>query len=173
LDLKLDPSLLTGQNPLRLYRLARSRFANLSGVGAALYPGRWNQAGEEAIYTSRDVGVPILERLVHTPKDTIPSNLAMMTINVSGDWFRSGSLVDRQTLASIEVCSSLAGARDVAGLHPHAFAKAVPSVIAPAWNIVLYPRRWGFWKHVTIESVVPFEFDPRLFLEQALKEIER
>ena len=67
-DLALNPDVLRQKQPLILYRLARARYANLSGIGAALYPGRWNQPGQEAIYTSTEVSVPVLERLVHTPK---------------------------------------------------------------------------------------------------------
>lgn len=52
-----------------------------------------------------------------------------------------------------------------AGVNP--FAIAVPSVIVPAWNVVLYPQGAGFWDHVSLESVDPFEFDPRLFPEDA------
>jgi hypothetical protein len=36
-------------------------------------------------------------------------------------------------------------------------------VIVPVWNVVLYPQAVGFWDHVTLEAVEPFEFDPRLF----------
>lgn len=82
---ELDPGFLFTHKPLTLYRLARARYANLSGVGAALAPGRWNREGEEAIYTSTEIAVPVLERLVHTPKDIIPSNLALMKIRVSGN----------------------------------------------------------------------------------------
>ena len=79
-DLPLDPEFFLTHQPLTLYRLARARYANLSGMGAAFAPGRWNRLGEEAIYTSTEMGVPLLERLVHTPKDLIPSNLAIMRI---------------------------------------------------------------------------------------------
>jgi hypothetical protein len=54
-------------------------------------PGRWNLAGEEAIYTSTEMGVPLLERLAHTSKNVIPSNLAMMKIKISGNWHTTGS----------------------------------------------------------------------------------
>jgi hypothetical protein len=47
----------------------------------------------------------------------------------------------------------------------HSFAVAVPSVVAPAWNIVLFPGAHGFSESVTAESIEPFEFDPRLFPE--------
>jgi hypothetical protein len=94
--------------PLVLYRIARARYANLSGIGAAREPGRWNFPGQEAIYTSTDKGTPQLERLVHTPKDLIPSNLAIMEIQLSGQWERLGdSLNDPNTGAVFEICSSI------------------------------------------------------------------
>ena len=40
----------------------------------------------------------------------------------------------------------------------------VPSVIVPECNAVLYPRPENFEpEFVSIESVEPFEFDPRMF----------
>jgi hypothetical protein len=50
------------------------------------------------------------------------------------------------------------------------FAVAVPSVIVPVWNVVLYPQGIGFWDHVALESVDAYEFDPRLFPEGAVVE---
>jgi hypothetical protein len=48
----------------------------------------------------------------------------------------------------------------------NAFAVAIPSVIVPVWNVVLYPEGVGFWEHVSLISLEPFEFDPRLFPEE-------
>jgi RES domain-containing protein len=170
-DLQLDPGVFLTLQPLILYRLARMRYANLSGVGAAAFPGRWNRAGKEAIYTSTEVGVPVLERLVHTPKDIIPSNLALMKIRVAGDWeIHKNALTDRRSSGCFWLYRSIREARVAftagelmfaLGMSP--FAVAIPSVIVPAWNVVLYPEGTGFWDHVSLESIEPFEFDPRLF----------
>lgn len=172
-DLQLDPEFFHTHQPLILYRLARARYANLSGAGAAFAPGRWNRLGEEAIYTSTEMGVPVLERLVHTPKYLIPSNLAMMKILVSGSWQQPypNYVMDPQTGGCIWFYRDLATAKSdfndlVRVLRP--FAVAVPSIIVPVWNVVLYPQRRGFWEHVSLENVEPFEFDPRLFPEDAM-----
>jgi RES domain-containing protein len=169
-DLALDPEILLRDQPIRLYRVARRKYANLSGAGASLYPGRWNRPEQEAIYTSTEISVPVLERLVHTPKDVIPSNLALMTIQMSGEWeVHDDELVDVDTLARLRIFRSLAEAKS--GLGPPFisswYAVALPSVIVPVWNVVLYPENSGFWKHISLESVEPFEFDPRLFPEGA------
>ncbi|MGH9560146.1 MAG: RES family NAD+ phosphorylase [Terracidiphilus sp.] len=162
-DLQLDPEFFLKNQPLTLYRLARARYANLSGAGAAFAPGRWNPPGKEAIYTSTEMGVPVLERLVHTPKNLIPSNLAMMKIRISGDWeMQKSALVDPRTGGFFWFYQDLASARIAfkrrlpmfaAGVDP--FAVALPSVIVPVWNVVLFRKDAGFgstsllraWKH--------------------------
>jgi hypothetical protein len=98
----------------------------------------------------------VLERLVHTPKDLIPSNLALMKIRVSGEG-----------QGRLGICRALTIANqrpDLLG-DPLWFGLAVPSVVVPVWNVVLYPQASGFWEHVSLESVEPFELDPRLFPE--------
>jgi RES domain-containing protein len=172
-DRVLDGQALIQRQPITLYRLAKAEYANLSGVGAALQPGRWNPPDREAIYTSTEVAVPLLERLVHTPKDQIPANLALMTIRINGDWefFARDCLVRRGGGGAIPIYSTLREAREKyygnptigSRLWDDNFAIAVPSVIVPVWNVVLYPQASDFWDHVSLESVEPFEFDPRLF----------
>jgi RES domain-containing protein len=180
-DLVLDSAkLFTGQ-PLMLYRLARAKYANLSGAGAANVPGRWNRPGQEAIYTSTEMGVPLLERLVHTPKDLIPSNLAMMTISLAGGAWRIEPRGIMQmarnelTGADIWLFPAIAAAKRLFGepsfiALPRVIAIAVPSVIVPVWNFVLYPRNQLFWHHVTLQNIEPFHFDPRLFPDHTPQE---
>ena len=177
-DLELDKEVLLSQRSILLYRLARKKLATLSGTGAALFPGRWNQVGEKALYTSVEQGTTVLERLVHTPKDEIPSDLAMMRIRITGTWVPSPiGIWDNQTGSELWALPSLSQARQVmqrianlAGSGFHPFAIALPSVIVPVWNVILYPAETGFSDHVTLEGVDPFKFDPRLFPDDAALE---
>jgi RES domain-containing protein len=185
-DRKLEESRLFDSKPLVLYRLARTKYADLSGLGAALSPGRWNRRGQEAIYTSTEIGVTVLERLVHTPKNRIPDDLALMKIQLVGDWLESPDLSlidelpwplrkDSYTYAFFRVLPSLEVAKKWFGKQrrPHGIpsvlgstiAIAVPSVVVPVWNVVLYPASRDFWTHVSLLSVEPFDYDPRLFPE--------
>lgn len=52
---------------MRAWRLLHSRWAStaLSGSGAALYPGRWNRAGERLVYLADSLALAILETRVH------------------------------------------------------------------------------------------------------------
>ena len=175
---ELDKKVLFSQSSILLYRLARKKLATLSGTGAAIFPGRWNQTGEKALYTSVEQGTTVLERLVHTPKDAIPSDLAIMRIRITGAWSPSPIGVrDAQTGAEFWALPSLSQARQVlqrianlAGSGFRPFAIALPSVIVPVWNVVLYPAETGFSDHVTLEGVEPFEFDARLFPDDAALE---
>ena len=179
-DRELDPDFLLLHQPLTLYRLARARYANLSGIGAAMAPGRWNRKGEEAIYTSTEIGVPVLERMVHTPKDLIPSNLALMKIQISGAFtLNEGGIASLAQGAGMWHYKSITRAKEgfrgrdlVARQIFKPFAIAIPSVIVPVWNIVLFPEGRGFWDHVSLESVDSFEFDPRLFPENVPSELK-
>jgi RES domain-containing protein len=180
-DLKLDLDIFYSKFPLVLFRLARAKYANLSGIGAAFTPGRWNAAGQEAIYTSIDPGVPILERLVHTPKELIPTNLALMKIRMHGKWRYSVSdsgiavMGDTETGGCVVIFQSLKAALAIYSAGSKfpwsiAFAVALPSVVVPSWNFVLYPAANAFWEHISLVSVDPYEFDPRLFPEGAQRE---
>jgi hypothetical protein len=44
-------------------------------------------------------------------------------------------------------------------------AIALPSVVVPEWNVVLFPNHPEFWKRVKLITIEPFEYDPRLFPE--------
>ena len=152
------------KDEIKLYRLVKAEHANLSGIGAALYPGRWNVQGQEAIYTSVEQGVPVLEKLVHTTKQAIPKNLAMMAISLKKH--EMSSLWEHPNRRA----NSLRRAKQIYSKNlvlDTAFAFAVPSVIVPVWNVVLYPGAPGFWDHVSIENIEPFDIDPRLFPESA------
>jgi RES domain-containing protein len=171
----LKSSDFAGLKSLVVYRLARTRYANLSGIGASLFPGRWNVAGQHAIYTSTVKALTVLETLVHLgDKRVIPSGLAMMTIEIKGNWnLQDQSIVDESTGGSILAYETVPQAQaqfdpEVNGFGgPYFFAVCVPSVIVNVSNIVLYPESIGFWNHVSLVNVEPFSYDPRLFPEEA------
>ena len=132
----------------------------------------------KALYTSLEQGTTVLKRLVHPPKDEIPSDLAMMRIRITGTWLRYPyGIIDSRTGGRLWALPSLAEARaalpfltGLTDFGSHPFAIALPSVIVQIWNVVLYPAQIGFSDHVTLEGVDPFEFDPRLFPDDAALE---
>jgi hypothetical protein len=96
-----------------------------------------------------------------------------MRIRISGAWETSeNAYIDPKTFGCLWFYRTLAEARRAfqgtpqmfgGGINP--FAVAVPSAIVPVWNVVLYPQGTGFWKHVRLDKLDTFQFDPRLFPE--------
>jgi RES domain-containing protein len=65
-----------------VWRLARQVFPVLDGEGARLYGGRWNSRGRAAVYASASRALAVLERLVGTDPEEVPSNLALFDLEI-------------------------------------------------------------------------------------------
>ena len=84
-----------------VYRITRTKYANdLSGEGARLNGGRWNQKLIPCVYTSESRALATLEYTVNINIDTIPRALSVVTIEIPenniqvislndlpGDWY--------------------------------------------------------------------------------------
>lgn len=74
---------------MKLWRIAaetRDYAADdLSGGGAARYPGRWNAAQEPVIYTATTPALAMLETLAHLPDSGLPLNRYLVQIDVPAD----------------------------------------------------------------------------------------
>jgi RES domain-containing protein len=65
-----------------VYRITKSAHASdISGKGAALYPGRWNKKGTSVLYTSETPEIALLETIVHIPAMMTPE-LDILTIEI-------------------------------------------------------------------------------------------
>ena len=67
-----------------VYRIVKgkNRTRDLTGMGAFLAGGRWNQEGGFALYTSENPSLALLELLVHTGSSELPPRMFIMTIEV-------------------------------------------------------------------------------------------
>lgn len=84
---------------MKLYRIATTaHIKDLSGAGARLYGGRWNEKGVAVIYTSESRALAVLEYLVHLPMVFAPGELSIMELKVPD--FISPREVDRRSLPS-------------------------------------------------------------------------
>lgn len=71
-----------------VYRIGRTKFAkDLSGEGARLFGGRWNQKGTACLYTSQSRALAVLEYTVNVNQDDIPRALSITTLQVPDDMF--------------------------------------------------------------------------------------
>ncbi|MGV8094389.1 MAG: RES family NAD+ phosphorylase [Mangrovibacterium sp.] len=53
---------------MKIYRIARTEFCDISGEGAKLYGGRWNLPGYAVLYGSSTIASALLERLTVDPE---------------------------------------------------------------------------------------------------------
>lgn len=150
---------------MNVYRITREKYTNdLSGTGAKIYGGRWNPIGMSALYASETRALSILELLVHTPKDVIPPNYKLLTIEIPfdqvsqlitvkslpDDWRKNPGIDELK-----EIGENLL-------LKENNLAIRVPSVIVPSeYNIVINPSHSDMSKVKVIE-IEDFEFDGRL-----------
>ena len=152
-----------------VYRIAREKYQNdLSGTGAEINGGRWNNKGTKVLYTASSVALAMTEVAVHVPFGIFPKGYSVVSIEIP------------------EVDMAVVSVADLQGttwnLHPPShitqkigddFIKAnqflilkVPSVVAPGdFNYLINPEHLAF-SRVKIIAISPFGFDQRLFKKQ-------
>lgn len=147
-----------------LYRLAKDQYIHdLTGQGARLYGGRWNEKGTAMLYTSEHSSLALLELIVHTPHNLLPEAISLLKLFIPDD-LTILTLNEKQlpvnwrqypTPDSLgEIGTKWIQEGKTAGLR-------VPSVLVPdEWNILLNPASQDFEK-ITIQSVHPFQIDSR------------
>jgi RES domain-containing protein len=160
------PAALARSPDLIAWRLDGTRHAASwnSGEGARVEGGRWNSAGQRAVYCSLDPATTILERAVHTGfamLDTAAHVLTSVRIEEpkavhvvepgdvpNANWLRPGfPSAGQQAFGD-------------ALLAAHVFA-VLPSVVSThSWNLLFDPERAA--GAYTLLQQEPFALDPRL-----------
>ena len=143
-----------------VFRIARKEYIrDLSGRGAELFGGRWNEKGIPALYTSSSLSLAALEILVHTDKSLPPVNMAYAKIYVPDEMFSMKILRLKPDEVPVEYGTKWL--KEKRGL-----MLKVPSVILPyeydhEFNLILNPQHEDY-KKVFVAEVHDFSFDVRL-----------
>ena len=149
---------------MTVYRFAHSKYANdLSGAGARLHGGRWNQPGIPVLYTSWSVSLSLheilanaltLEQLRHFQliKIDLPDHFSMYEIERStlqNRWWNHFEYTQRLGTEIIKFEFPL-------------IIKCPSAIVETEYNYLINPANESFkrLKH-TVE--VDFRFDERLF----------
>ena len=144
------------------FRLCSGRYAPNSGKGAALYGGRWNPVGMEAIYTAQSAALATLEVLVHF--SALPTDFVLTQIEIPSG---AGILKIKETSLPRGWISpaSLSATRAIgeAWLRENRYLVLnVPSSVLPfERNLILNPSHPKF-SNIKFSTPSPFSFDPRL-----------
>lgn len=71
---------------MEVFRIAKTaHIRDLSGTGARLYGGRWNQKGVAVVYTSESRALATVEFLVHVPIAIVPKDLSLARLSIPGN----------------------------------------------------------------------------------------
>ncbi len=94
-----DPA---ADGPHLLWRIAaetrRHGADDLSGAGAARYPGRWNDAGQPVVYTATSMALAVLETVAHLDDGGLPLNRYLVEVRVP-----AAAWAAREELAAAEL----------------------------------------------------------------------
>ena len=146
-----------------VYRLTKEQYSrDLSGFGAAQYPGRWNKKGVPVLYTCQNQEIALLELVVNLPPMLHPS-IYLMKLEVPD---RSVLEIKAQHLPPnwreypapsylSDLGQQWVEERKYLGL------KVPSAVIVSSFNLLLNPSHPLFTSVKLIESE-PFRLDHRL-----------
>jgi RES domain-containing protein len=136
------------------WRLCRRPHADLAGEGARRYGGRWNNIGRAVVYLTDHPALAALEVRVHLdlPYDLLPDDYVLL-----------GVLVPDNLVGDIGAYDSTVAAGNAWIDSASSAALRVPSVLVPhAFNVLVNPEH-KLAQGISIESLEPFRFDPRLW----------
>ena len=152
---------------MRAWRPSAERWANdpLSGRGAELHGGRWNPKGVPCLYLSSSLALATLELLVHLEGRAPAERFVSIEVEIPDEFSGPGLVPDMlpaewRRFPSPDRLAELGGAWLARRSSP---VLTVPSVVVPSESNYLVNPRHPHARRVRVESVLPFEFDPRLF----------
>ncbi|WP_435355133.1 RES family NAD+ phosphorylase [Emticicia sp. SJ17W-69] len=149
---------------MEVFRLATAKYANdLSGTGARLHGGRWNQKGEAVLYTAGTRALALVEVLVHLTNAFLPLNYQLISLYIPDDSiieFPIKSLPsDWKNLEPGESTKKIAAKWLIT--NEYLVMKVPSAVVEGEFNYLVNPLHADFSK-VKILKTEPFSFDTRL-----------
>lgn len=150
---------------IRLFRIARTaNIDDLTGEGARLYGGRWNQKGVAALYTSESRALAAMEFLVHLSPVLAPPDLSLREFELPDDVSSLDVLVTT-LLPYWKTSPPLDTTMDIGTEWLQANSSLllrVPSVIVDRESNVLINPNHPEFKKVRALHPQPFGFDSRI-----------
>jgi len=151
-----------------VYRICNTLYANdINGIGAKLYGGRWNNAGNAVVYTSSSRALAALEVLVHLPpKNVKPIDFSIVVIEVPENSMEEISYAEIYNELKVNgLNSNFKSIGDNWLKKNTSLLLKVPSVVMPEeFNYLINPLHKDFHK-VKIKETKLFRFDERLVVK--------
>ena len=152
-----------------VYRISKTKhIRDLSGTGAKLFGGRWNEKGTPLINTSGTISLAILESLVHFPIHLAPTDMSLAKINIPDALKNSVTELNsfgklptswRENPPTLETQQFI---KKWIGEKASLILKVPSAIIPTEYNYVINPAHRDI-RLITIESTSVVSFDNRLF----------
>jgi RES domain-containing protein len=152
---------------VKLWRIATEtrRYAaiDLSGAGAAAYPGRWNDGQQAVVYSAQSIALAVLETAAHIDDAGLPLNRFVVEIDVPDTVWAAREQRAASTLpptwaavpagrASVQIGAEWLRSQRSALL-------LVPSVIVPEEWVALINPQHPDATHLRAQATRPFEYN--------------
>lgn len=148
-----------------VYRLCKQSYINdLSGRGAEINGGRWNNKGMPALYTACSRALAVLEVAVHIPLGIIPIDYFMTSIEIPDLGITKVNISDlpfNWNRNPIIKATQYTG-DDFLNANSHLILQVPSATVQGDYNYLINPAHTDF-QLVKVVSTEPFEFDSRLF----------
>ena len=150
---------------MHAFRIAKTaQISDLSGTGAMLYGGRWNQKNVPVTYTSENRALATVEYLVHVPLSIIPSSVSIACFGIPDD-----IIPEQVSIANLPknwraypAPEELAQLGTEWALAKRSLLLRVPSVIvAGEFNLLINPKHPEITR-VNIAKIERYSFNKRL-----------
>lgn len=148
-----------------VFRLTKGKYKNvLSGKGAEINGGRWNNKGRQVIYTGESRALCTTEIAVHTPLGIVPTDYFLQTIEIPNVIIYEISITElNKNWRNFphELSTKLIGDKLI-DESQFLVIKAPSAVIQDEFNYLINPSHIQYSK-VKLHKIEAFTFDKRLF----------
>jgi len=149
----------------QVYRIAKTQYArDLSGTGAYLYGGRWNEPGTHMLYAADSVALATLESLAHLTRNITAKKFVLVTLQLPDQTYPS--VEDYMHLppdwTAPPPYSEVTLSVSKASWYAHHLALRAPSVVTRKDENYLINPQHSLMSEVRVMEVEPYDFDKRL-----------
>jgi len=148
---------------MHVFRISESQYINdLSGYGASLRGGRWNDVGTHALYTGSSVALSAWEVRVYLDNTFLPRDdfYSIAFISIPDDSIKEVVFSNENWKIDGQITKEIGEKWIQEGKF---LCLKVPSAIIPyEYNIIINPAH-SLINQVSIDRVENFIFDPRTF----------
>ena len=148
-----------------VYRLTKEQYKDtLSGRGAEINGGRWNNKGRQVIYTGESRALCTTEIAVHSPLGIVPTNYYLQSIQLPKvKMFKiSATQLDKGWRNFPHEISTKTIGDNFIDKNQYLLMKVPSAVIQDEFNYLINPLHKQYSK-VELVKVEEFKFDKRLF----------